>query len=207
MKKIIYTAYLSLLILLAFPLSHHVNAAVPPPGDDLFGLYADDNFNDDASDENPTFAYGVGEVEVYVYLTNVSAQAVGAYEFGLDFSGPGQPPIWLYDDLPPGGINFFTPPEYVVGVAEPLFPDEYGHAILLVQHYFVVDSEPVYVTVTPISVPSVPDQISYVDWFDVNTILPMFSASSNFQDPIFAFNTGLVPAENSTWSEVKSLYR
>jgi hypothetical protein len=71
----------------------------------------------------------------------------------------------------------------------------------------VFDTEPVYVSVTPHSIPSVPDQISYIDYFDVNTILPMYSASGNFEDPIFAFNTGLVAAESSTWSEVKALYR
>jgi hypothetical protein len=207
MKTMSYTACLGSLILLVLPLSYDVYAAVPPPGDDLFGLYADDNFNDDASDENPTFVYGVGEIQVYVYLTNVSAQAVGAYEFGLSFTGQGQAPIWLYDDLPPGGLNFFTHPEYIVGLAEPLFPNGYGHAILMVQHYIAVDSDPVYVTVIPISVPSVPDQISYVDYFDVNTILPMYSASGNFEDPIFAFNTGLIATESSTWSGVKSLYR
>ena len=70
---------LAALVSLALPLSHYGYAAVPPPGRDLFGMYADDNFNDDASDENPTFVIGEGLIQVYIYLTNVWWPDIGSF--------------------------------------------------------------------------------------------------------------------------------
>jgi len=208
MKNAKHTITLAALVMLVWPLSHYVYAAVPPPGEDLFGMYADNNFNDDASDENPTFVItDVGVVQVYIYLTNVSAPSIGAFEFALAYSGPGEPPIMVDQGLPFQGINFGTYPDFLVGVATPLLPDEYGHAILMLPQYFVFVSDPAYVSVTPMSTPSVPDQISYVDFYDSSTILPMYSASGNFIDPIFAINTGLVATEVTTWTAVKGLYR
>ena len=208
MKNAKHTIFLAALVLFALPLSHYAYAAVPPPGEDLFGMYADDNFNDDASDENPTFVItDVGIVQVYIYLTNVGAPSIGAYEFALAYSGPGEPPIMTDLGLPPQGINFGTFPDYIVGVGTALLPDEYGHVILMSPQYFVFASEPAYVSVTPTSVPAVPDQISYVEFDDTSILHAMNPASGNFVDPIFAFNTGLVATEGATWTAVKGLYR
>ena len=208
MKNAKHTIALAVLVMLALPLSHYVYAAVPPPGEDLFGMYADDNFNDDASDENPTFVFiDLGVVQVYIYLTNVSAPSIGAYEFTLAYSGPGEPPIIIDLGLPPGGMNFGSGNEYYVGFGIPLLPDEYGHAILMSPQYFVSNSDPVYVSVTPASIPSIPDQISYVEYDDTSIFHAMNPASGNFVDPIFAFNTGLLATEDATWSGVKALYR
>ena len=198
---------LAALVSLALPLSHYGYAAVPPPGRDLFGMYADDNFNDDASDENPTFVIGEGLIQVYIYLTNVWWPDIGAFEFALAYSGPGEPPDIVDWGLPPQGVNFGSGSEYIVGVNTPLLPDEYGHAILMSPTYFVADSDPVYVSVTPTSVPAVPDQISYVPFDDISIIFAMHPASGNFVDPIFAFNTGIVATASATWTAVKALYR
>ncbi len=208
MKHTKHTIVLAVLVMLALPLSHYVYAAVPPPGEDLFGMYADNNFNDDASDENPTFVItDVGMVQVYIYLTNVSAPSIGAFEFALAYSGPGEPPIMTDLGLPPQGLNFGTYPDYIVGVGTPLLPDEYGHVILMSPQYFVFASEPAYVSVTPVSMPTVPDQISYMEFENTSVVHAMNPASGNFVDPIFAFNTGLVATEVTTWTEVKVLYR
>jgi hypothetical protein len=207
MKHGKYSVVLALSAIFALLFMPATYAAVPPPGDDLFGIYADTNFNDDSSDENPTFVFGSGEIQVYVYLTNVSATTVGAFEFALSYAGPGEPPTMIDDGLPDMSINIGIPPDFIVGLGTPLYPDEYGHAILMAPTFFVYDVDPVYVSVMPVSVPSVPNQISYLDYFDVDVLLPMYPASGNFIDPIFAFNTGLVGTEDATWSTLKALYR
>ncbi len=208
MKNTKHTVVLAALVMLALPLSHYSYAAVPPPGEDLFGMYADDNFNGDPSDENPTFVLvDVAMVQVYIYLTDVSASSIGAFEFTLVYTGPGEPPYMTDLGLPPQGINVGTDPDIIVGVGTPLLPNEHGHAILLSPTYFVYDSDPVYVVVTPTSIPAVPGQISYVGYDDPEIIRAMNPASGNFIDPIFAFNTGLVATESTTWSSVKALYR
>ena len=74
--------------------------------------------------------------------------------------------------------------------------------------YFVVDVSPVYVYVEPTSVPSVPDQISYVEYDDVSIIHAMNPASGDFANIIFIFNPTPDPAFGSVrWGEVKALYR
>ena len=195
------------LVSLTLTLSHYVHAAVPPPGEDLFGMYADNNFNDDPSDENRPYVVGEGLIQVYIYLTNVGWPDIGAFEFALAYSGAGEPPDIVDLGLPPQGVNFGSGSEYLVGVNTPLLPDEYGHAILMSPTYFVVDSDPVYVSVTPTSVPAVPDQISYAPYDDISIIFAMHPASGNFVDPIFAFNSELVSTEGATWTAVKALYR
>jgi hypothetical protein len=171
-------------------------------------MYADDNFNDDTSDDNPTFLFiELGVVQVYIYLTNVSASAIGGFDFALAYTGPGEPPVMVDSGLPPYSINIAPPPEFMVGLGIPLLPDEYGHAILMSPTYFVYDSNPVYVLVTPTSTPLIPDQIVYVEFDDPYITHIMNPASGNFVDPIFAFNTGLVAIEATTWSAVKGLYR
>ena len=166
---------------------HSGLAAVPPPGDDLFGLYAYDNFNDDPSDENPPYAYPAsGLVVVYIYLTNVTGPSIGAYEFALSYSG-GSAPVIVDEGLPPQGVNFGSDGEFIVGVGTPLLPDQYGHAILMSPTYFVSDLSPVHVFVGPTSIPTVPDQISYVEYDDPSIIHAMNPASDDFANIIFEF--------------------
>jgi len=206
MKNGKLTVALAVLVSLALPLSHYVHAAVPPSGEDLFGMYADNNFNDDATDENPPFVIGVGVIQVYIYLTNVSAPSIGVYEFALDYSGSGVPPIITDLGLPPMGVRYGTGNDYYIGVGTPLLI-EYGHAILMSPTYFVAGSDPVYVAVTPPSIPSYPDEITYGLFEDLPIYYFMHPASGNFIDPIFAFNSELVATEGETWTAVKALYR
>lgn len=204
-KRILFMA---MLVAFVGSVATQVQAAVPPPGTDLFGMYADDNFNGDPSDENPTFIHAdVPVVQVYIYLTGISAPSIGAYEFALAYAGPGEAPYMVDEGLPPGAINVGYDPDFIIGLPQPLLPDAFGNAILMSPSYFVYDPEPAYVSVTPTSVPYVPDQITYVEFDDPSIAHAMYPASENFVDPIFAFNTGLVPTASATWSTVKALYR
>ena len=208
MGTALYRVAIWALIAIILSVSHGGLAAVPPAGDDVFGMYADNNFNDDPSDENPPWvdpAYGL--VTVYVYLTNVTGPAIGAYEFALSYTG-GLAPVVVDAGLPPQGVNFGSDNEYIVGVGTALLPDQYGHAILMSPTYFVVDTEWVNVYVGPTSIPTVPDQISYVEYDDPSIIHAMNPASGSFGMRIFSFNDGGCPAvECVTWTDVKIAYR
>ena len=208
METAFYRVTILALVAIILSVSHGSFAAVPAPGDDLFGIYGNNNFNDDPSDENPPWVDPAsGLVTVYVYLTNVTGPAIGAYEFALSYTG-GLAPVMVDQGLPLQGVNFGSANEFIVGVGTPLVPDQYGHAILMSPTYFVVDVSPVYVYVEPTSVPSVPDQISYVEYDDVSIIHAMNPASGDFANIIFIFNPTPDPAFGSVrWGEVKALYR
>jgi hypothetical protein len=176
--------------------------AQPPAGDDLFGMYANDNF--DAA--NPNFINPAdGIVQTYIILTNVSGPAIGAFEFALAYDGVA--PVITDPGLPPQGVNFGSGNEFIVGVGTPLVPDGEGSAVLLSPQFFVSDPNPTYVAVTPTSIPTWPDAIVYAEFEVVGNVHEMIPASGNFVDPIFAFNDEIVENEGSSWSDVKSLYR
>jgi len=181
-------------------------AAVPPAGDDLFGLYAFDNFNDDPSDDNPSFLDGLGVMTVYVYLTHVTAPTIGGYEFALGYEPQAVAPVVVDVALPPDASYGGEGGEIVVILGSPFLPDEYGHAILATLQYFVSNTEEVLVRVSPISVPTMPDQIVYWEFDDPALVHIMNTPSGSFETPIFSFNLQ-VPVADTAWSGVKSLYR
>ena len=183
-------------------------AAMRPAGEDVFGIYANNNFNGDASDENPPYINpaGVGIEQTYIYLTNVIAPNIGAFEFALSYTG-GSAPIITDQGLPPEGVNFGTGNEFFVGVGTPLVPDQYGNVILMSPQYFVSDQTPVSVFVGPVSIPHTPGEITYVEFDDVSIAHFMTPASGDFGARIFAFNETIVENEGTTWTDVKSLYR
>ncbi len=183
-------------------------AAMRPAGDDVFGIYASNNFNGDAGDENPPYINpaGVGIEQTYIYLTNVTGPALGAYEFALSFTG-GSAPIVTDAGLPPQGVNFGNGNEYIIGVGTPLVPDQYGNVILLSPQFFVSDQTPVSVFVGPVSLPHTPGEITYVEFDDVSLSHFMTPASGDFADRIFAFNETIVENEGTSWTDVKSMYR
>lgn len=182
-------------------------AAMRPAGEDVFGIYANNNFNGDPSDENPPFVNPAnGIVPVYIYLTNVTGPAIGAFEFALSYTG-GPAPVVVDQGLPPQGVNFGSGNEFIVGVGTPLVPDQYGNAILMSPDFFVSDPSAVSIFVVPTSIPTVPGQITYVEFDDVSIQHAMNPASGSFDDRIFAFNEDIVENEGTTWTDVKALYR
>ena len=185
-------------------------AAMRPAGEDVFGIYANNNFNGDPGDENPPYINpaGVGIEQTYFYLTNVTAPTIGAFEFALSYTGC-SPPIMTDQGLPPQGLNIGTGNEFFVGLGTPLVPDQYGNAILMSPQYFVSDPDhnPVYVFVGPTALPHTPGEIVYVEFDDVSIFHFMTPASGDFALRIFAFNDTIVENEGTTWTDVKSLYR
>ena len=131
--------------------------------------------------------------------------AIGAFEFALSYDGVA--PVVVDAGLPPQGVNFGSGNEYIVGVGTPLVPDQFGNVILLSPQFFVSDANQTDVMVEPTSIPTVPDQITYVEFDDVSIQHAMNPASGSFVDRIFAFNGVIVDNEGTSWSDVKSMYR
>jgi len=207
MRRMISAFVLVALAALALLTPQAGMAAMRPAGEDVFGLYSLNNFNGDPSDENPPFVNpAAGIVQTYLYLTDVSAPAIGAYEFALSYTG-GSAPVVVDAGLPPQGVNFGSGNEYIVGVGTPLVPDQFGNVILMSPQFFVSDPAAVSIFVVPTSIPTVPDQITYVEFDDVSIQHAMNPASGSFNDRIFAFNEDIIATENSSWSDVKSMYR
>ena len=207
MRRMISTFVLVALAALALLTPQAGMAAMRPAGEDVFGLYSLNNFNGDPGDENPPFVNpAAGIVQTYIYLTNVTAPAIGAFEFALTYTG-GSAPVVVDAGLPPQGVNFGSGNEYIVGVGTPLVPDQYGNVILLSPQFFVSDPAAVYTFVEPVSIPHTPDQISYVEFDDVSIVHAMNPASGSVNERIFAFNDTIVENEDTSWTDVKSLYR
>ena len=182
-------------------------AALPQPGDDLFGIYAGTNFNEDPSDDNPPYVDAVpGAVTVYVYLTNVTAPTIGAYEFALNYSGGTTPQI-LEMVLPPESIDLGNGKDFVVVLETPLPPDPFGHVILMSLTYLVTETAPVQIAVGPTSTPMLQNQISYLEAAMSPHIRAMNPLSGSFDDPIFSFNPTNPAVESTSWSDIKSKYR
>lgn len=55
--------------------------------------------------------------------------------------------------------------------------------------------------------PSFPDAMGILDGDDPSTIFPAYPSSGDFALPVLGINTSVVPAEDTTWSDVKALYR
>ena len=194
------------IVVLALSTAQASQAAVPPAGDDLFGLYAFDNFNGDPSDDNPNFVDGLGLMTVYIYLTHVTARTIGGYEFALSYEPQAIAPVMVDVALPPAGVDSGEENEFIVVFGSPFLPDEYGHAILATLQYLVSVTEEVLVRVGPVLVPTVPDQIVYIEFDDPALIHTMNTLSGSFETPIFSFNLQ-VPVADTAWSGVKALYR
>jgi hypothetical protein len=182
-------------------------AAMRPAGEDVFGMYANNNFNGDPSDENPPYIDpAFGQVQAYIYLTNVTAPDIGGFEFTLTFDDPAGIIVWS-SGLPAESTNFAEAPMYIVGLGNPLLPDQYGNVILMSPEFFVTVTTPILTSVGPSVPATVPDQMTYVEYFQPVNQHAMNPASGNFVDPIFAFSDVIVENEGTTWSDVKSMYR
>ncbi len=76
---------------------------------------------------------------------------------------------------------------------------------------FLENVGPVYLHLGPIWNwnPSVPGQMAYVDYEEVDTIQIMvpYSAGFSHDSPVFGFNAQPVATEAQTWSGVKALFR
>jgi len=159
-----------------------------------------------------------GELTAYVVLINASQPGgVHGFEFSLtnaDGSTFMPPPMdfVISYNLPPGGINVDTAPDFIVGIATPL---PWSPCITLISISMLVFApESWCFGVRPISFPSIPGHMAYADGADPGNLLPMYpntgpDAPDYMMACLNSFDcpTGPVATENSSWGTLKSLYR
>jgi hypothetical protein len=208
MKRVILVALASL-----FVASSALAVVVPDDGTDSFGAYFEDA---EGNLVNSTY-FTSGCADMYLVLAGMSCPTIAAWEVALDFDQS----LGVIDGsaIIGYGVNFATPPMFIVGLPTPLPPDEDGNFLLAVSFFVLLVPDavvPIYGgPTTPASIEGVP---AYVNGEDLTVITPMvFSVDANGQgidedgwtiDSIACVNCeGGVATEGATWTSVKSLYR
>jgi len=142
-----------------------------------------------------------------VILTNITGASLGGFEFILTYDTGVL--TMMNEGLQPGDINYGSDNtgEYFVGMSWPRSIST-GNATLCEPVFFCFTTDPVYIYVTHWGeFATIPENIAYVEFDNMESYHAMYPASGDFDDPIFRFNPVLFASENRTWSELKSLYR
>ena len=108
--------------------------------------------------------------------------------------------------MPPNSINFATPPEWLAGVEAPVVDD---HCTLLRLTLATFSTAPGYIYLSPVQVApqSIPGSMSITDYLDDFRLNPAYPVSGSYDLPVFGVLESVVPTEDASWSDVKSLYR
>jgi hypothetical protein len=194
MKKSISLLALSLLLVTAAG----AGAQNPPPGVDGIGVYFDEAAGSNCAN------MAEGQQEAYLILTHLSSPGVSGWECLLETTGPG---MILSADLAGTAINAQEPPQYAVGLGEPLMGDNVVVATLLLLVSSV--DEPIEFFVDALRFHSLPDAVpAYLDADDSSLIKPLQQSTGGPEIPVATINGECAVATDSeTWSSVKSLYR
>jgi hypothetical protein len=98
-------------------------------------------------------------VQGYLVLQDAAGSAgVLGWELALEIEGHGEFASW---DIEGQEINLGAPPEFVVGLAEPLLPS--GGAVLLASFRVLVNElTPISISAHPVATPSVPGEMVYI---------------------------------------------
>jgi hypothetical protein len=195
--------------LLVLPCLGLAGQTIPPPGDDLLGIYV---FPTDSTmyanvDVPPPFP---GLVNAHLCLTRCSApDGIAGWECAIEVS-PGPFVSYFVSE----GINVATPPDFAVGMS---FPQPPGPIMqLCTLSIFMYNANPVQIWLHPVSQsPTIPGQMVYVRGYHINEFIHMHWSSGNENLPVFGLNTGpmqhadgrTIEIESSTWGRVKQMYR
>jgi hypothetical protein len=147
---------------------------------------------------------------IYVVVTNPfdvnngqPISAIGGFEFHV--AAPANVTVlgWI---LPPLTTNFATPPDFLAGSNTPVVD---GCGTVLTINCFPMSADPGYFYLTPVTntPQSVPDEMAITNYNNDFRISVVYPVSGAHDAPVFGYNTGVVPTEDASWGEVKSLFR
>lgn len=158
-----------------------------------------------------------GLITLYLVLTQpygdcdgwwdpVPLDSISGFECMIDL------PVWdelvgYYIDIP--HFNVFTPPIFALGFSEPISVVD-GQVCLgsILVSSRAHDGSYFYLRPIP-DHPSIDGQMSYGYWAnpDLVCLEAMYPISGSHDDPVFAVNGEVVPAESETWGNLKAMYR
>jgi hypothetical protein len=185
--------------------------AVIDPDPNMLGIYFDVNAN-----ENCLFVEVNAPFFAYLILTNSTAPAINAYEFGFTncvCTGLESQLFMLASNIAHGvvagvdvGTHTPTGGDYIVGLAEALPATE---AIILHSwQYMLTAILPVQMLIGPSSKPSLPDGLPVVQNAEGSILMSVGTSTGGPDIPVATLNTDCVVAiQSASWGNVKALYR
>ena len=202
MKKLVVLLMVSLMATSAF--------AVVDPDPDMIGVYFDVNADNNCLTTGPSVPFFA-----YVCVTNPTAQAIDAYEFGYQMAVPAGMEGMIFrlaTNIANGaasgvdvGVSGPTGGDVIVGLATPL-P---GGPVVIVHsfQYMLLAAMEVPVFLTASSSPSLPGGLPVVQ--EAGGDLMTLGTSTGGPDIPVAMVNGDCPVavESDTWGGLKSLYR
>ncbi|MBE0566165.1 MAG: hypothetical protein IH621_09425 [Krumholzibacteria bacterium] len=164
----------------------------------------------DANPDNTVYNGAAGPVTAYVVLTNpwndltnTPIVAVGGFEF---YIGIPAGVFLLSTTFPPATVNFATSPDFLCGANVPVVENRCT-LITLSLGAFSVTPGSVYLKPVQNTPQSVPGQMAITDYFDDFRISNAYPISGDHEAPVFGLWTSVVPTEDASWGELKSLFR
>lgn len=185
--------------------------AVIDPDPDMLGIYFDLT-----ADENCLTVPANTPFFAYLILTNSTAPAINAYEFGFTncvCSGLETLFFMLASNIAHNvvsgvdvGSHTALEGQYIVGLAEAIPTTE---ATLLHSWEFMMGAVlPVQMYIGPTTVPSLPGGLPVVQNAEGSILMLVGTSTGGPEFPVATMNTDCVIAtENVTWSDIKVLYR
>jgi len=185
--------------------------AVIDPDPDMLGIYFDVN-----AEENCMFVEASVPYFAYLILTNSTAPAINAYEFGFQncvCTGLESQLFMLASNIAHGvvegvDVGTHTPisGDYIVGLAEALPATE--AMILHSWQYMLLAVLPVQMFIGPSSKPSLPGDLPVVQNAEGSILMTVGTSTGGPDIPVATLNTDCVVAIRSeSWGNVKALYR
>lgn len=211
MRRLV-TALASLAVV--FLLVPAVGSAIEPPVDNGVGVMcvftSEDLFEANNYIENAA-AFTTYHLYFVLYNPVAPSGSLGgcAFTWRMD-PVPSPPPVFTSVTLPPNTINIgFTPNyEFIMGFGTAVPLVDGAATVVSLDIMFLANPGPTLVYLGPPSVGSLPGQMEYIDFLEIETIRPAYpnSVDGDYDLPVFGFNYS-IPTENETWGGVKALFQ
>lgn len=194
------------LLVMSFGLLHPATiGAIPPPGNDLLGIYTTDDGMGIAHHDIQQ-----GMFTAYLCITGCTEPSgVSGWECRVVLEGD----AYLIGMLVYGGAIVLPVevPYIIVGLNEPQLPDRYGLVPLAAIDFFVIDSGEAFIYLKRTGYPTPPGTMAYWRGNDPDSHVELGWSSGAEDLPVFGINTGSltppIPVARETWGSVKLLYR
>jgi hypothetical protein len=203
MKRLLFVSACMLMAAIAVP----AFAQGPPPGNYLLGIYTATGSTGWAHLGTPTTPVG-GQITLYLIASGMDSDGVQGWEAHVSWPDD-QPWFWLPAEFE--GLNLSQEEgDFIVGSGGVL-PTGMDGQILLATIKFIISGGAGELYLHPASNPSHEGEMVYVPGRDFTLILPFNWSSGSESEPVFCINMGAcdppVPAERSSWGQIKGLYR
>ena len=186
------------------------NSGVAQGADNQFGIYTTQTPDLDNITDADTSLNGSGQFTAYVVCTNPvntddahTILNLGGFEFQIVFDSA----LFVTPTLAPTATNFMSPPDFFCGSNIPVVNGMCVVITLTIGSFTADPSSFFLVPVSDVPAQSIPNGLALTDADDNFSIAQAYPSSGDFADAVFGFNTTVVPNEDATWSDLKSLFR